>query len=101
MDEAKCKELTAMDWGQVTPEFSRGYELVHVFNHQLTAPEAVERTLRFIRNRLYWCNTYLDDRFTHTVVLDDVGQTVSDRTREQIRQALADCAATVRFVSEE
>ena len=100
MNELKVKELTNMDWGKFTPEFSKGNEMVHVFNHFISTPEAAQRTIQFIVNRTKWCNTYFRNEFLHTVVIDDVGQSVSDETREYIRNEIKDCVASFKFASE-
>ena len=100
MNEQQVKELLSMDWGEFTPEFSRGNEMVHVLNHCIATPEDVRRTVQFIVSRIQWCNTYLRNEFLHTVVIDDVGQRVSDETRELIRNEIKDHAASVTFASE-
>ena len=100
MNELKVKELTNMDWGNFTPEFSKGNEMVHVFNHFISTPETAQRTIQFIVNRIKWCNTYFRNEFLHTVVIDDVGQSVSDETREYIRNEIKDCVASFKFASE-
>ena len=101
MDRLKIQELTNMNWGSFTPEFSRGNEMVHVFNHDLSSPEAVVLTLQFITNRIRWCRTYVSPASVHIVVIDDVGQNVSDGTREYLRNCLKHYANELRFASEE
>ena len=100
MNELKVKELTNMDWGKFTPEFSKENEMVHVFNHFISTPEAAQRTIQFIVNRIKWCNTYFRNEFLHTVVIDDVGQSVSDETREHVRNEIKDYVASFKFASE-
>ncbi len=101
MNELKIKELTSMDWGSFTPEFSRGNEIVHVFNHCISTPEAVEYTIQFAVNRIKWCNAYFNNVFCHTVIIDDIGQMISYETREYIRNVIKHYATSFHFVSEE
>ena len=101
MKEFNLKGLSDMDWGSFTPEFSKENEMVHVFNHFISTDEAVERTILFIINRIKWCNTYLHNEFNHTVVIDDLGQNITDKTREHIRDAIKDYTTSFRFASEE
>ena len=101
MNELNIKELTNMDWGSFTPEFSKENEMVHVFNHFISTPETVERTIKFIVNRIKWCNAYFNNKFVHTVVIDDVGQDISNEVREYIRNAIKDYVISFRFASEE
>ncbi len=101
MNELKLKELTDMDWGSFTPEFSKENEMVHVFNHFISTYEAAQRTIQFIIHRIKWCNTYFHNEFVHIVVIDDVGQNIPDETREYIRDAIKDYATSFRFASEE
>lgn len=101
MNESKLQELTTMDWGSFTPEFSREKELVHVFNHFIETSEAAERTIRFIIGRIQWSNAYFHTPFVHTVVIDDVGQNISKETREHMRKSLEEYVVSLRFQSEE
>lgn len=101
MSEENVKELANMDWGSFTPEFSRENEMVHVFNHFISEPEAVDRTIKFIVSRIKWCNAYFNNKFVHIVVVDDVGQNISNEVREYIRTAIKDYVISFRFASEE
>lgn len=67
-----------MNWGSITPDFSKDNELVHVFNHLISTKESLDRTIEFIIGKIIWCNLYLKQRFSHIVIIDDVGQSVTD-----------------------
>ena len=101
MNESKHKELVDMNWGKLTPEFSKENEIIHVFNHFLSTAESVERTIRFIVSRIQWYNLYLKNDFVHTVIIDDIGPNVSDKTYEHIRNDLKDYVVNLKFTSKE
>ncbi|MGN0171888.1 MAG: hypothetical protein ACI39E_03775 [Acutalibacteraceae bacterium] len=101
MNELKCKEIAALNWGSFTPEFSKDNKFIHVFNHCLSNTETVQRTIRFIIGRIQWCNMYFNNQFVHAVVIDDVGQNISNETRENIRNAIEKYVISLKFSSEE
>ncbi len=101
MAYSKIPELASLDWGCVTPELSRGDEFIHIFNHHISSRRGIENTVSFIKGRIIWYNVYLKKELTHTVVIDDAGQSVGDDVRDYIRNALSGYAETVRFMSED
>lgn len=101
MNELKLKEIADLNWGSFTPELSKENKLVHVFNHCLSTSETVKRTIQFIIGRIQWCNIYFNNKFVHAVVIDDVGQNISNETRENIKNSVEKYVISLRFTSEE
>ena len=101
VNESTFKELTNMDWGSFTSEFTRENEMVHVFNHFISTSETVERTIQFIISRIKWCNSYFNNKFVHAVVIDDIGQNISPEIRDHIRKSIKDYVIRLSFASEE
>ena len=101
MNELKLKEIADLNWGSFTPELSKENKLVQVFNHCLSTSETVKRTIQFIIGRIQWCNIYFNNKFAHVVVIDDVGQNISNETRENIKNSVEKYVISLRFTSEE
>ena len=101
MNELKLKEIADLNWGSFTPELSKDNNLVHDFNHCLSTSETVKRTIQFIIGRKQWCNIYFNNKFVHAVVIDDVGQNISNETRENIKNSVEKYVISLRFTSEE
>lgn len=94
------EDLTQLNWGSVTPDFSKDGEFVHVVNHSLTTPLLVKDTVDFIIGRIQWCEIYLKAQVNHVVEIDDIGQTVTEEARSFVRDALKPYAFMVTFLSE-
>jgi len=78
--------MDKLDWGQVIPE---GYNtqtnvILHVFNHDLTGSEKIDRTIRFIVGRLNYCELHVPAGATHFIKIDARGQQISEVTATDI-----------------
>ncbi|MBI3854536.1 MAG: hypothetical protein HY293_02465 [Planctomycetes bacterium] len=91
----------SLDWGGATAEFQNdeAKSAVHIFNHDLTAPDRVERAIRFAQARLAWCARKMPG-FTQEVWYDEREQKVAPESKQQIRTALGTRAAGLMFMSE-
>ena len=91
----------SLDWGAVTAEFQNddAKSAVHIFQHDLTTPERVERTIRFAQARLACCAIKLPG-FTQEVWYDEREQKVEAPSKEKIKAQLAGKAAGLMFMSE-
>jgi hypothetical protein len=91
----------SLDWGAATAEFQNdeAKSAVHIFNHDLTTPERVERTIRFAEARLAWCATKMPG-FTQEVWYDEREQKVEAPSKEKIKAQLAGKATGLMFMSE-
>jgi hypothetical protein len=91
----------SLDWGGATAEFQNdeAKSAVHMFAHDLTTPERVERALRYAEARLAWCGKKMAG-FTQEVWFDEREQQVAAGAREKIKTALKDRAAGLMFMSE-
>lgn len=91
-----------LDWAQATIEqYSDQHKAaVHVFNHDLSTNEAIDRTLRFAIGRARWFKRKLPPGSSQGAWLDDRGQRVSDAAKKRIREALSAYFVSVVFMSE-
>jgi hypothetical protein len=91
----------SLDWGAATAEFQNdeAKSAVHIFNHDLSTPERVDRTIRFAQARLAWCALRLPG-FAQEVWYDEREQKVEAPSREKIKARLAGKAAGLLFMSE-
>ena len=91
----------SLDWGAATAEFQNddAKSAVHIFQHDLTTPERVERTIRFAQARLACCAIKLPG-FTQEVWYDEREQKVEAPSKEKIKAQLAGKAAGLMFMSE-
>ena len=91
----------SLDWGAATAEFQNeeARSAVHVFQHDLTTAERVERSFRFAEARLAWCGRKLEG-FTQEAWFDERGQQVPPGAREKIKAGLEGKAAGLMFMSE-
>ncbi len=91
----------SLDWGAATAEFSNdeAKSAVHIFAHDLTTLERVERAIRFAEARLDWCGKKLPG-YAQEVWFDDREQKVAPDSHARIRAALQGRAAGLVFMSE-
>ncbi len=91
----------SLDWGAATAEFQNeeGKSAVHIFNHDLTTPDRVARSIRFAQARLAWCGRKMAG-YTQEVWYDEREQKVMPEGREKIRAGLEGKAAGIMFMSE-
>ena len=91
-----------LDWTQATIEEYSGQHkaAVHVFNHDLSTPEAIDRTLRFVLGRARWFKRQLPTGSSQGAWLDDRGQHLPDSAKKRIREALSSDFVSVVFMSE-
>lgn len=94
--------IADMDWGFFTPEFADGNTntIIHVFNHNLKGNQNIDRTLKFIIGRINWSNKYLRCKFNHKIVLDDIGQHLTDDEKKIIINSLNKYSKSIEFTSE-
>jgi hypothetical protein len=79
-----------LDWGVVTPEASNinENEYTYVFNHKLSTPAEVDRTIRFVVGRLRFYDKHLPNNPRHLVKIDARGQEIDQNTAELIAQTI-------------
>jgi hypothetical protein len=67
-----------LDWGCVTPESSNliTNTFTYVFNHSLSSPAEVNRTIRFVVGRLLFYDHHLPPHSVHHVKIDARGQSL-------------------------
>lgn len=90
-------EPSLLDWGSVRPDrvSHDGLQAVHVVNHELSA-DNLERTTRFLAARLAHHRRHLPPECRQRVWVDDRGQQVLPRLRQQLRARLQnDCEAVL------
>lgn len=77
-----------LDWGGVTPESTNIEKnmFTYVFNHKLSSPDEVDRTIRFITGRLLFYDKHLPTNPTHVVRIDARGQNIDHDTVNHIIQ---------------
>lgn len=78
--------MNNLDWGQITPE---GYNtqtkvVLHVFNHDLTSSEKIDRTVRFIVGRVNYYELHVPPGATHLIKIDARGQQISEAAAADI-----------------
>lgn len=91
----------SLDWGAATAEFQNddAKSAVHIFNHDLTSPERVDRAIRFARARLAWCALKLPG-FSQEVWYDEREQKVAPESKQKIKSEIGSQAAGLMFMSE-
>lgn len=91
----------SLDWGTATAEFQNddAKSAVHIFQHDLTTPERVERAIRFAQARLAWCATKMPG-FTQEVWYDEREQKVAPESKQKIKADVGSKAAGLMFMSE-
>lgn len=82
--------MDTLDWGQVTPEAANidKNEFVYIYNHDLSTPDKIYRTIRFIVGRLSYYDTQLPKDPIHLVKIDARGQQLSELTCDFIKSTL-------------
>jgi hypothetical protein len=82
--------MHTLDWGHITPEsfnfITNTY--THIYNHDLTSDEKVDRTIRFIIGRLNYYDSHLPKGSAHSIKIDARGQQISDLVYDQIKQGV-------------
>jgi hypothetical protein len=75
-----------LDWGHVTPEgYNRQTNVVlHVFGHDLSSLEKIDRTVRFIVGRVIYYELHVPAGATHFIKIDARGQDISEATATDI-----------------
>ena len=91
----------SLDWGAATAEFQNDEQksAVHIFSHDLTTPERVERALRFAEARLAWCVKKMPG-FSQEVWYDEREQKVAPESKQRIKAGIGNKAAGLMFMSE-
>lgn len=91
-----------LDWGTITPEFYNREKnsAVHIFNHNLSGVENINRVIKFALGRIKWYSNNLPPGCSHEVVFDDRGQDIDNNVRKQLADSLRPLALYVRFMSE-
>ena len=91
----------SLDWGGATAEFTNdeARSAVHMFAHNLTTAERVDRALRFAQARLAWCGKKMAG-FSQEVWFDEREQQVPPGGRDKIRTGLKGAASGLMFMSE-
>jgi hypothetical protein len=79
--------MEILDWGHVTPESANmeNNEFTYVYNHDISSPEKINRTIRFIVGRLAYYDKHLPANPKHLVKIDVRGQDISEATEEKIK----------------
>ncbi|WP_343304133.1 hypothetical protein AAHN97_21410 [Chitinophaga niabensis] len=82
--------MERLDWGPVTPEGAnlKKNEFIHVYNHDLSSTEKVDRTIRFITGRLLHYDLHLPPDPIHIIKIDARGQQIDDSTDQRIEQEI-------------
>lgn len=82
--------MEALDWGQITPEsYNTATKVVtHVFNHDLSSDEKIDRTIRFITGRLHYFDHHLPEDSKHDIKIDVRGQQLSEKTPSFIQHQI-------------
>ncbi|MBS1636349.1 MAG: hypothetical protein JST26_10560 [Bacteroidetes bacterium] len=75
---------TILDWGQVTPEGTKGNEFLYVHNHDLSSEDKIERTIRFVVGRLQYYKMHLPPNASHIIKFDIRGQRLPHNVEELI-----------------
>lgn len=82
--------MQTLDWGHITPE---SFDIVtnvctHIYNHDLTSSEKVDRTIRFILGRLSYYDNHLPKDSIHSIKIDVRGQQINDLVCNQIKRQI-------------
>ena len=91
----------SLEWGAATAEFQNdeARSAVHIFNHDLTTAERVERAIRFARARLAWCARKMPG-FSQEIWFDEREQKIAPESRSRIKGDLGTQVAGLMFMSE-
>ena len=91
----------SLDWGAATAEFQNdeAKSAVHIFNHDLSTQERVDRAIRYAQARLAWCGKKMAG-FSQEVWYDEREQKVVPGAREAIKASLKAHTAGLMFMSE-
>lgn len=78
--------MQTLDWGHITTDSFNFLtkSCTHVYNHDLSSAEKVDRTIRFILGRLFYFNLHLPADSRHSIFIDIRGQAISDFECERI-----------------
>ena|ERR1700761_7370166 len=78
--------MNELYWGAVTPESANLADnaFTYVFNHKLSNPEEIDRTVRFVAGRLYYYDQHLPPNPVHDVKIDARGQNLDQSTVDHI-----------------
>jgi len=89
----------SLDWGSVTAEFQNdeGKTATHIFSHDLTTAERVDRSIRFAQARLAWCARKMPG-FSQEVWYDEREQKVAPESKQRIKAEVK--AGGLMFMSE-
>lgn len=82
--------MADLDWGEVSPE---SYNVLtnkatHIFNHDISTEEKIDRTIRFIVGRLTYYDFHLPQKSSHSVIFDGRGQNLSIKGCEFIKEQI-------------
>ena len=93
----------SLEWGNASSEFFNEEKktAVHVFKHDLTTPERLDRALRFARARLEYLKKKLPDGSIQEIWYDDRGQQIPDDLRKKLRSELTPLVGGLVVMSEE
>lgn len=82
--------MNELNWGVVTPESANLTKNVfkYVFNHKLSTPAEVDRTVRFILGRLLFYDKHLPADPKHDVKIDARGQNLDQSTVDHIVKSI-------------
>ena len=82
--------MQTLDWGQITPESVNLTTRVctHVYNHDLTTLDKVDRSIRFILGRILYFDLHLPPNIAHSVKIDIRGQNINEEFEELVKYEL-------------
>lgn len=88
----------SLDWGAATAEFQNdeAKSATHMFVHDLSTPERVQRSIRFAQARLAWCATKMPG-FAQEIWYNDGEQPADAGAKDKIK---AEVKAGLMFMSE-
>jgi hypothetical protein len=92
---------TKLDWGNITPEFysEKNNTAVLVSNYFLENPESINRCIRFIKGRTKWYKLNLPKHCVIEIIIDDIGQSITERDKKLIENELMYGAENIKFLS--
>jgi hypothetical protein len=88
----------SLDWGAATAEFQNdeGKTATHMFVHDLSTPDRVERSIRFAQARLTWCAKKMPG-FTQEIWYNDGEKPTPPEAKQRIK---SEVKAGLMFMSE-
>src|SRR5262245_6556456 len=91
----------SLDWGGATSEFQDDEKksAVHMFQHDLTTPERVDRAIKFAQARLVYCAQKMPG-YAQEVWYDEREQKVAPESKQKMKTELGAKAAGLMFMSE-